>query len=204
LSSGKCIKELVSARFELHNFCMTSKQSKLLLGGLSVAAVIVGIVLFSSMGKKRQLSYRVTGVEPEERQASTPPPSTPDAAQTPRAAAPEPQRQQRQQAPAEAPEAAAPVADAAAADGGSTTSSTTKRPATRAELKEQARGRQLQMYRAQLAALGKQREKLLDTIARLKREGASKEAMESLQTRLQQLIEAEPRIKAHLKKLEAK
>jgi len=75
----------------------------------------------------------------------------------------------------------------------------------RAERRVQAQQRQVTLYQEQLLNLERQVDRLRKTVQRMKQEGsASPEQIAQVERRLQQMIEAEPRMRSRLRDLERK
>jgi hypothetical protein len=68
--------------------------------------------------------------------------------------------------------------------------------------KLEAQQKQLALYRAQIDVNVRALDKLGQTIERLKREGATAEQVEQIQSRLRQMREADTRMRLHLQQLE--
>jgi len=71
------------------------------------------------------------------------------------------------------------------------------------ELRGAARKQQIDMHRQQLKGLRARAAQLSATIERLKSDGASQQQLDQIQTRVQQMLDAEPRMKKRLQELEA-
>jgi hypothetical protein len=80
---------------------------------------------------------------------------------------------------------------------------TASRPGMAAQLQREARVKQAALYRMYITNGTERTEKLKQVLARLQRSGgATPNQLTQIQTQLQQIIDAEPRMKAHLEQLE--
>jgi hypothetical protein len=98
------------------------------------------------------------------------------------------------------PTSAVPPTPGAADAGGARRSS---KPPTNAELAFEAKKREIVYYRTAVTSYPERVEKLKGVLARIEREpGATSEQKSQIQSQIQQLADAQPRLKAHLEVLE--